>query len=135
MVANEDLTELWGGVECTINRVGNRYFNQLEASGHLQRGCYDVVRFAGLGFRALRFPVLWESVAPNKPTEFDWSWPDRGLEQLNQLGIRPIIGLLHHGSGPRYTHLLDPDFAKKFARFAAAVAQRHPWVDTYTPVH
>jgi len=78
---------------------------------------------------------LWESVAPNKPTEFDWSWPDRGLEQLNQLGIRPIIGLLHHGSGPRYTHLLDPDFAKKFARFAAAVAQRYPWVDTYTPVN
>lgn len=135
MVANVAETELWGGVECTINRVGNRYFNQLESSGHRRRGCADLARFAALGLRALRFPVLWESVAPNNLVEFDWSWTDQLLEHLNQLGIRPIVGLLHHGSGPRYTHLLDPDFPTKFARFAAAVAERYPWVDTYTPVN
>ena len=26
--------ELWGGVECTFNRVRDRYFNQLESNGH-----------------------------------------------------------------------------------------------------
>ncbi len=32
-------------------------------------------------------------------------------------------------------HLLDPDFPNKFARFAAAVAERHAWVEVYTPVN
>ena len=26
--------ELWGGVECTVNRVGNGYSDQLTVSGH-----------------------------------------------------------------------------------------------------
>jgi dTDP-4-dehydrorhamnose reductase len=43
--------------------------------------------------------------------------------------------LLHHGSGPRYTSLIDPEFPAKLARFAAAVAQRYPWIDMYTPVN
>src|SRR5438067_1208192 len=127
--------QLWGGVECTINRVGNRYFNQLERSGHWQRADNDLARFAELGLRTLRFPILWETVAPRSLDEFEWSWPDGRLAQLKQLGIRPIVGLLHHGSGPRYTNLLDPEFALKLARYAHAVAERYPWVDAYTPVN
>ncbi|RYZ66359.1 MAG: hypothetical protein EOP08_05045, partial [Proteobacteria bacterium] len=51
--------ELWGGVECTINRVGDRWFDQLADNGHRQ--CLDDLdRFAGLGIRGLRFPLLWE---------------------------------------------------------------------------
>ena len=42
---------------------------------------------------------------------------------------------MHHGSGPRYTDLLDEAFPTKLARFAAAVAQRYPWVDAFTPVN
>jgi dTDP-4-dehydrorhamnose reductase len=133
MENNRDL-KLWGGVECTINRVGDRYLNQLQFSGHWQRSD-DLERFAQLGLRTLRFPLLWESVAPESPNEIDWSWPDARLAQLQALGIRPIIGLLHHGSGPRYTSLVDPDFPEKFARFAAAVAQRYPWIDAYTPIN
>jgi dTDP-4-dehydrorhamnose reductase len=43
--------------------------------------------------------------------------------------------LLHHGSGPRYTNLLDPAFPEKFARYARQVAERYPWIDAYTPVN
>jgi hypothetical protein len=28
---------LWGGVECTVNRIGDQYFNQLDVSGHSSR--------------------------------------------------------------------------------------------------
>jgi dTDP-4-dehydrorhamnose reductase len=49
--------------------------------------------------------------------------------------MRPIVGLVHHGSGPRHTSLLDPSFAEGLAEFAAAVAERYPWVDGYTPVN
>ena len=55
--------ELWGGVECTVNRVGGRFFDQLELSGHARRAS-DLDLFAALGVRALRYPVLWERTAP-----------------------------------------------------------------------
>jgi dTDP-4-dehydrorhamnose reductase len=126
--------ELWGGVECTINRVGDEYFEQLHRSGHHDR-ISDLELFADLGITALRQPVLWERVAPNGLATADWSWSDRWLSRLRELNIRPILGLLHHGSGPRNTNLLDPDFPMKFSEFAAAVAERYPWVCDYTPVN
>src|SRR5205814_33206 len=52
-----------------------------------------------------------------------------------ELGIRPIVGLVHHGSGPRHTSLLDPRFPDEVAAFARAVAARYPWVQSYTPVN
>ena len=127
--------ELWGGVECTINRVGNSYSDQLKRTGHWRRADEDLARFAALGLRTLRFPILWESVAPRGLEECDWRWADARLTWLRELGLRPIAGLLHHGSGPRYTSLVDPDFPVKFASYAAAVARRYPWIDAYTPIN
>jgi dTDP-4-dehydrorhamnose reductase len=126
--------ELWGGVECTVNRVGNRFFNQLERSGHWRRQS-DLDLFAELGLRTLRFPLLWETLAQTADGEIDWSWSDRRMARMRDLGIRPIAGLLHHGSGPRGTSLLDPEFPEKFARYAAAVAKRYPFLDAYTPIN
>ena len=130
---NSPTLELWGGVECTVNRVGDVYFDQLERSGHTTR-TDDLDRFAELGIRALRYPVLWERTAPDGPELADWTWPDERLERLRELGIRPIVGLVHHGSGPPSTSLLDPGFPEGLARFARAVAERYPWVEDYTPV-
>ncbi|HEY2138491.1 MAG TPA: family 1 glycosylhydrolase, partial [Chthoniobacterales bacterium] len=126
--------ELWGGVECTVNRVGNRFFNQLERSGHWDRES-DLDRFADLGLRRLRFPLLWETLTRTADGEIDWTWSDTRLARVHALGIRPIAGLLHHGSGPRGTNLLDPEFPQKFARYAAAVARRYPFLDAYTPIN
>lgn len=49
--------------------------------------------------------------------------------------MRPIVGLVHHGSGPRHTSVLDPGFAEGLAQYARAVAERYPWIDGYTPVN
>ncbi len=130
-----DALEIWGGAECTINRVGNRFSNQLERTGHWERALEDLGRFAALGLQRLRFPILWETIAPDSPEECDWRWTDAGLARLRELGLRPIAGLLHHGSGPRYTSLVDPAFPEKFAAFAARVAERYPWIDAYTPIN
>jgi dTDP-4-dehydrorhamnose reductase len=126
--------QLWGGVECTVNRVGDRFFNQLERNGHWDRAT-DLARFASQGLRTLRFPLLWETLAPHSLDEIDWSWPDDRLQRARDLGIRPIGGLLHHGSGPLYTNLLDPGFPEKFAHYAGEVARRYPWIDAYTPIN
>ena len=136
MTTRRAMPELWAGVECTVNRVGNRYFDQLERGGHAwPERIEDLDRFAALGITALRYPVLWERVAPESLDAPDWSWTDARLARLRELGVRPIAGLLHHGSGPRYTDLLDPAFPEKLARYAGMAAARYPWVCDWTPVN
>jgi dTDP-4-dehydrorhamnose reductase len=126
--------EVWAGVECTVNRVGEEYFDQLERNGHATR-LDDLDLFAELGIHAIRYPVIWERIAPNGLENADWSWADERLGRLRELGIRPIVGLVHHGSGPRDTSLVDPEFPEKLAVFARAVAERYPWVTHYTPIN
>lgn len=126
--------ELWGGVECTVNRVGNVYFDQLERTGHVSRAS-DLDLFATLGVSALRYPLLWERIAPGRLEDADWGWADDRLHRLRQLGIRPIIGLVHHGSGPRHTSLIDSSFPTRLAAYARAVARRYPWAECFTPVN
>jgi dTDP-4-dehydrorhamnose reductase len=126
--------ELWGGVECTVNRVQDRYFCQLTRSGHLSRAD-DLERFAELGITTLRYPVLWECTAPDGLDRANWAWADQQLHRLNELGIEAIVGLVHHGSGPAHTSLMDVGFCDLLGRYAGAVAARYPWVEYYTPVN
>ena len=134
MTVTARFPQVWAGVECTVNRVGENYSDQLERSGHSLR-LKDLERLAGLGVRRLRYPILRERTAPDDLKTFNWSWPDERMKQLRRFGLQPIVGLVHHGSGPRYTNLLDPEFPDKLAQYAAAVAQRYPWVTEYTPVN
>jgi dTDP-4-dehydrorhamnose reductase len=126
--------EVWGGIECTVNRVADHYGDQLVKNGHAQR-IGDLALFATLGIKALRYPVLWERTADIQGNVLDWTWPDERLGRLRELGIRPIVGLVHHGSGPPGTSLVQKSFATGLAAFAENVARRYPWVDSYTPVN
>jgi dTDP-4-dehydrorhamnose reductase len=126
--------EVWAGIECTVNRVGDHYFDQLARSGHDRRlGDLDLV--AALGVRTVRYPVLWERIAPGALADADWRWPDERLARLRELGISPIAGLVHHGSGPRTTSLIDDSFPDQLARYAGAVAARYPWLTRFTPIN
>jgi dTDP-4-dehydrorhamnose reductase len=129
-----DRLELWGGVECTIARIGNEFRDQTAETGHRDRPA-DLDAIRQLGIKTLRYPVLWESIAAESPDRRYWSWHDLRLARLRELGIRPIAGLTHHGSGPAYTNLLDPAFPGLLARFARSVAERYPWVEMFTPVN
>jgi dTDP-4-dehydrorhamnose reductase len=126
--------ELWGGVECTVVRIGDQFRNQVLETGHAAR-MTDLDAMAALGVKAVRYPIVWETVAPQTLSECDFSWHDRRLERLQELGIRVVGGLVHHGSGPRYTSLLDTEFPKKLADYASKVARRYDWIDTWTPVN
>jgi dTDP-4-dehydrorhamnose reductase len=126
--------ELWGGVECTVNRLGDQWSDQCSRSGHDGR-IDDLERFAGLGLTALRYPALWERIVPTSLDSPQWQWLDARLSRLRALGIRPILGLVHHGSGPAYTALLDAGFPERLECFARMVAERYPWVCDYTPVN
>ncbi len=125
---------MWGGIECTINRVGNRFYNQCDKTGHTRRPT-DLELFAGLEIEKIRYPFLWESIWNKHTNSFDWNWCDERTRELRRLHLSPIAGLLHHGSGPEYTDLTDSEFPKKFAAFSAEFARRYPWIQDYTPIN
>ncbi|QPQ56369.1 sugar nucleotide-binding protein [Allosphingosinicella flava] len=126
--------ELWGGVECSTTRVGDAWRDQVAETGHRDRSD-DMDLIADLGITALRYPILWESISPDDPSKLDFAWTDERLARLRDRGVRVIGGLCHHGSGPRYTDLLDPAFPDKLADFAARAAERYPWIEDWTPVN
>ena len=118
-----------------MNRVRDRFSDQSVRTGHHRR-LDDLQRFADLGLRRLRYPVLWERIAPDAPDALDFRWTDERLAEIRRLGVDVIAGLTHHGSGPRYTSLLeDEGFALGLARHARAVAERYPEIAAYTPVN
>ena len=127
--------ELWGGVECSVVRIGDAWRDQVRETGHHDRAASDLDRLADLGLRTLRYPVLWERVTPGQPGACGWGWHDRQLAHLERRGIAVIAGLVHHGSGPRGTHLLDPLFPERLAAHAGRAAARYPSVHAWTPVN
>ncbi len=126
--------EIWGGIECTINRVKDKYNDQLSYSGFYNRAD-DIDKIATLGIKRLRFPILWETHQQTLSTNIDWSWVSGKLDKLKQLDITPIAGLLHHGSGPSFTSLMDDNFPELLAAYAGKVAAAFPWLQYYTPIN
>lgn len=126
--------ELWGGLECTINRIGDNYRDQLSYANHYNRP-EDLDIIASLGIKKLRYPVIWENHQKSEHQEIDWKVTQRQLEKLRTLNITPIVGLVHHGSGPLFTSLEDPLFGEKLAKYAGLVAKEFPWIEYYTPVN
>ncbi len=127
--------EIWGGIECTVNRIRDGYRDQLISAGHYKRND-DIDQIAALGIKKLRYPVLWESHQPDSPDQkIDWTRSEKRMAEILNNGIDPIVGLVHHGSGPHYTSLADENFAVKLAEYAFKVAAKFPHIKYYTPVN
>ena len=126
--------EFWGGIECTLNRVGDDYFDQLQRSGHNDRP-EDLEHIAELGIKTLRYPALWEKAHRPHNESYNWTWADGRLGRLRSLNITPVVGFLHHGSGPPTVDLMNPAMPTGLENYAARFAERFPWVQFYTPVN
>lgn len=126
--------ELWGGIECTINRVQDQFFDQLHYSGHYHRPD-DIVQLAETGIKKIRYPILWEKHQPEKNTTIDWQWITERLRLLRDHGIDVIAGLVHHGSGPAFTNLLDTSFPTLLASYAEKLIEQFPFLSYFTPIN
>ncbi|MEO7966201.1 MAG: sugar nucleotide-binding protein [Gemmatimonadaceae bacterium] len=62
-----------------------------------QHRAADIDRLADLGVRTLRYPVLWERHASNDEA---WRVTDAAMTRMKERDIEPIVGWVHHGSGP-----------------------------------
>ena len=59
--------EIWGGIECSYNRVQNNYMDQLNLSGHYERED-DISRFAQLVVMAPLHSGSYRSFAQRSPS-------------------------------------------------------------------
>ncbi|HZH65055.1 MAG TPA: family 1 glycosylhydrolase, partial [Flavisolibacter sp.] len=134
MSESKNTPQLWGGIECTINRVQDDFFDQLEYSGHYGRTT-DIDFLVDTGIEKIRYPILWERHQPAQETIINWEPTGERLLALKQKNIDVIAGLVHHGSGPSFTDLLDENFPFLLAAYAEKVATRFPWINYYTPVN
>ena len=125
--------EVWGGIECTINRVKNNFYDQLQYSGHYYRED-DIEHIARLGIKKLRYPVLWEKHQPTANETIDWSWTGKQLSLIKEKNIDVIAGLVHHGSGPSWTSLADASFPYHLAGYAKKLQSNFPGLTIILPL-
>jgi beta-glucosidase/6-phospho-beta-glucosidase/beta-galactosidase len=67
--------------------------------------------------------------------KYDWEFADITFADLKRRGITPIVDLCHFGVPDWIGNFQNPDFPALFASYAAAFAERFPWIQLYTPVN
>ena len=133
LLPQRDGLEMWGGIECSCIRICDEWRDEVRETGHYARATDDIDAVAALGIRTVRYPVLWEQTPPDNVDR--WGWHDRQFAALERHGMSVVAGLVHHGSGPGGTGLLDPLFPEKLAAHAGAAAARYGAVAAWTPVN
>lgn len=127
------------GIEDTFvpqTRPGERAIDEYELTDHYAKYASDLQLAVDAGATFLRWGVPWYRVSP-APGQWDWSWVDRVVDRFGELGLRPVVDLLHYGTplwlDRQFAH---PDYPKVVAEYAVAFAERYgEAVTDYTPVN
>lgn len=124
------------GIENSCPTIGHGSIrrDQMRECGHYQRWREDFALVRQLGIGYLRYGVPLYASWPG-PDRYDWTFADQAFAELRRLDIGPIADLCHFGVPDWLGDFQNPDFPVQFARYAAAFAQRYPWVQLYTPVN
>jgi hypothetical protein len=113
-----------------------RTLDEYALTDHYRRWRADLDRMAELGVRMARYGIPWYRIQPS-PTRWNWRWADGPLERMLDLGIDPIVDLVHYGT-PRWMRdgFLAPEFPERMAEYAARVAERFRGrIRWYTPLN
>jgi beta-glucosidase/6-phospho-beta-glucosidase/beta-galactosidase len=113
-----------------------RTLDEYELTEHYARMEDDLGLFAELGVRSVRYGIPWHRINPRKGT-WDFTWADRPLERLLELGIHPVVDLVHYGvPGWIEGAYLHPDFGAYMAEYAGRIAERYRGrIHAYTPLN
>jgi beta-glucosidase len=111
-----------------------RPLDEFELTQHYQRWPQDLELAASLGVTAMRYSIPWPR-AETAPGNTDFGWLEGPIAKLRELGIVPILDLLHYGT-PAWLKdgIGEPAFPDAFAAYASAIAQHfRGQVDHFTP--
>ena len=123
------------GIECSnpVSTNGMR-IDELELTGHYEHWKKDLRLVRELGLRYLRYGPPIHRIFKG-PGKYDWAWFDGVMAEMQRLGIKPIIDLVHFGLPDWLGTFQNPDWPMHFAEYARAFAERYKWVRFYTPVN
>ncbi|MGI9105055.1 MAG: family 1 glycosylhydrolase [Pyrinomonadaceae bacterium] len=124
------------GIECSYPTIrhGHMRRDQLKECGHYEHWRDDLRLVQELGLKVLRYGLPYYSIHRG-PGKFDWSFADEVMNEIQRLGITPILDLLHFGVPGWLGNFQNPELPVHFADYADQVASRYPWVRYYTPVN
>jgi len=124
------------GIECSYPTIehGKVRRDLLEECGHYKHWRKDLQLVKDLGLKVLRYGLPYHLVHQG-PGRYDWSFADEVMKEIKRLKITPIMDLLHFGVPDWLGNFQNPELPIHFADYAAAVAERYPWVRYYTPVN
>jgi beta-glucosidase/6-phospho-beta-glucosidase/beta-galactosidase len=127
------------GIEDTFvpqERPGERAIDEYTLTEHDTRWHADLglATDAGAGF--VRWGVPWYRIQPERD-RWDWSWLDGVFDRFAELGLRPIVDLMHYGTPLWMDGQFDAaDYPDRVAEYSVRVAERYAsTVTDYTPLN
>ncbi len=137
----EPSTFLWlTGIEDTFITAPfpktGRTLDEYELTGHYRHWQHDLELARSLGVRVMRYGIPWHRINP-APGRWEWDSAEPQLERLLELGIEPIVDLVHYGTPAHLERaFLNPDYPKLVAEYATRVAERFRGrIRCYTPLN
>jgi beta-glucosidase/6-phospho-beta-glucosidase/beta-galactosidase len=124
------------GIECSYPTTdhGRWRLDQMYATGHYQRWREDFELAREVGVTHIRYGPPLHLIFTG-PRQFDWSWCDEPMRELERVGPEPIVDLCHFGVPAWLDNFQSTDVPGALAEYAGAFAERFPWVRYYTPVN
>ena len=128
------------GIEDTFitasHPLTGRSLDEYELTGHYRAWASDLELMATLGVSAVRYGIPWHRINP-APHAWDFTWLDEPIGRLLELGIEPVVDLVHYGV-PAWIEnaFLNPDYPQLVGEYAARVAERvRGRVQSFTPLN
>jgi beta-glucosidase/6-phospho-beta-glucosidase/beta-galactosidase len=117
------------GADGTMKRI-----DEMEKCRFYENWELDFQLTKEMGIEFLRYgpPYYKTHLGPGK---YDWEFTDKTFARLKELGITPIVDLLHFGVPDWMGNFQNPDFPQLFCQYARAFAERFPDLQLYTPIN
>ena len=124
------------GIECSYPTTENGRWrrDEMSSTGHYEHWRQDFELARDVGVTHIRYGPPLHLIFLG-PGQYDWSWCDEQMRELKELGPEPIVDLCHFGVPSWLGNFQNEEVATALTEYAAAFAERYPWVRFYTPVN
>ena len=106
------------GIECSYPMIANNTIRRdlLAETDHYNRYQEDLGLVKEMGLKVLRYNLPYYLVH-KAPGEYDWSFADLAMAEIQRLGITPILDLMHFGVPDWLGNFQNPELAVHFAEY------------------
>ena len=124
------------GIECSYPTIyhGRWRRDEMDSTRHYELWQRDFLLAREIGITHIRYGPPLHLIFEG-PGRYNWEYIDPQLEELREFGPEPIIDLCHFGAPSWLGDFQNADIGKALEEYAAAFAERYPWVRFYTPVN